>query len=421
MRSFLVNHDQVAVSANLKEAAINTEQTLDTSLLVDLNTMLDLDYRREDNSDELTGKEEPDAVYDLGTLLSKPLVFSKAQAQHFAFLLSFGLGVSTPAAWGGGYKHAITPITGMDLPGFTAAQRYGKTINKRRFASCFVDTLKATFAKDSWAKIEAGLKGTGKFTDSVITEKVTATFDAVLLTLAANGVQGSTAAERLDNVQRIRVQAPTTGEWIEVVYTAVDANTPAQITIVAPGGTTDSVTYEILYAPIEAAWCTFPARVSETPLRVTDLLLKLGGTWDGSAFNGGRTLSSEVESFEWNLNNQALVEFRIGGTGNYANYMMRQGRMQTIALNRQMREFILQQAIKDNEHFGVYAKATGAEFETGKNFYVELVWPSCGVLKAPVSANGKIIAEAGDLKVLEDGTYGSVLAWVGNEVSGYAQ
>jgi hypothetical protein len=421
MRSFIAKDSLIAISANLKETAINTEQTLDTSLLVDLSTMLDLDFRREDNSDELTGKEEPDTIYDLGTLLNKPLVFSKAQAQHFAFLLSYGLGVSTPSAWGVGFKHAITPITGMDLPGFTAAQRYGKTLNKRRYASCFVDTIKATFAKDSWAKAEGTLKGTGKYTDSVETETVNAAYNAVSLPLAANAVQGSTAAERLDNVQRIRVKVPATEEWVEVVYTAVSAATPAVITIAAPGGAATLVDYEILYVPSEAAWGTFPARVSETPLRVTDLLLKIGGKWDGSAFQGGRTLAAEVESFEWNLNNQALVEFRIGGTGSYANYMMRQGRMQSINLTRQMRDFILQQAIKDNEYFGVYAKATGAEFETGKNFYVELVWPRCGVLKAPMSVNGKIIAEAGDLKVLEDDTYGSVLGWVGNEVSGYAQ
>ena len=86
-----------------------------------------------------------------------------------------------------------------------------------------------------------------------------------------------------------------------------------------------------------------------------------------------------------------------------------------------MRDFILQQAIKDNEYFGVYVKATGAEFETGKNYYVETVFPRVNVLKAPISVNDKVVAEAGDLKVLQDATYGSVRVKIGNKVSGYAQ
>ena len=86
-----------------------------------------------------------------------------------------------------------------------------------------------------------------------------------------------------------------------------------------------------------------------------------------------------------------------------------------------MREFLLQQKMKDNEYMGVYTKATGALFEAGHNYYVEMIFPRCNVLKAPISVDGKILAEAGDLIVLQDDTYGSVIANVGNKVSGYAQ
>jgi len=285
----------------------------------------------------------------------------------------------------------------------------------------FIDTLKATFAKDSWAKAEGGVKGTGKYTDNMTKETVNAAYNATALTLAANAVQGSDAATRLDNVHSIRVKDVTTAQWVEVSFSAVSGATPAVITISAPGGVVTLTAYEIIYVPAEAAWCTFPSRVTEPPLRVTDLVVKLGGKWNGSSFLGGRTMDAEIESIEHNINNQMSIEYRVGGTGSYANSALRKGRVQTLTLNRQMREFILQQKIKDNEYFGVYMKATGAEFETGKNYYVEVVFPRCGVLKAPISVNDKFLGEAGDLKVLEDDTYGSVRVEVANKVSGYAQ
>jgi hypothetical protein len=421
MKNFLAVNDLIAVSANLKEAALNTEQTLDTSLLVAVSDMLNLEPRREDNSTELTGKEEPDAIYDLGALSSWSYNFAKAQAQHFALILAYALGLSTPSAWGTGFKHAILPTNSMSNPSLTAAMRLGKTIGKRLFASLFVDTVKASFKKDSWASLTGGMKGTGKYTNSVITEIVNAAYNAASLTLAASGVAGGDAATRLDNVHRIRCVVPATGEWKEVAFTAVSGATPAIITITSPGGVGTMINYEILYSPVEAAWGTFPARVSEPPLRVTDLVMTLGGKWSGAAFLGGRTLSDEIESIDYNLNNQMQIEYRPGGTGSYASYALRQGRQQSLALSRQMRDWILQQEIKDNEVLGVYMKATGPEFEAGKNYFVEMIFPRCGVLKAPVSVNSKTLAEAGDIKVMQDDTYGSVIVNVGNKVTGYAQ
>jgi hypothetical protein len=179
-------------------------------------------------------------------------------------------------------------------------------------------------------------------------------------------------------------------------------------------------TYEILYVPTEAAWCTFPARVTEPPLRVTDLVLTVGGVWNGTSFLGGHAMSDEIESVEHTINNNLAVEFRVGGTGSYANYALRQGRVQTLKLNRQARDFILQQRIIDNEYFGVRLTATGSEYESGKNYALDIVFPRCNVLTAPLSVNGKVLAEAGDLVVLQDDTYGSVIVTVTNKVAAYA-
>ncbi|MFH2011680.1 MAG: hypothetical protein ABIJ37_03095 [Pseudomonadota bacterium] len=498
MRNILANYDLWAVSANAKQTALGVEQTLDTSLLIDRSGVPVLDPRRETNADELTGKEEPDTVYDLGALSSFAMSFPKAQAQHFALAFAYGLGVALPAAWGTGYKHTITPIESLYLPCFTGAFRAGKTIFKRLFADLHVNGITATFAKDSWAKLSVDLKGTGKYTDNITKETITAAYNAASLTLAANGVQGADAATRLDNIQHVRVQVPSTGEWVDVVVTAASDATPAVLTITPPTTAVaiegiskaaaavvtwtahgleddDEITiagitqadwsalnathvitkltddtfsipvdtsaytdpyapetdpgtiinstdadYEVLYTPTEAAWCTFPSRVIEPPLRVTDVVLKLGGLWNGTSLLGGHTLSDEIDTVEYSLNNDILTEFRIGGTGSYANYAIRQGRTQTLKLNREARDYILQQRIADNEYFSVYLKATGAEFETGKNYYVEILFPRCNVLKAPLSVNGKLLAEAGDLIVLEDDTYGSVRVEVASKVSAYA-
>lgn len=418
-KSYLADLNLLAVSANAKETALNTEQTLDTSMLISKSNILSLDRRSESNKDELTGLEEADTIYDLGNLSSGTLDFEKAQAQHFGFGLSFALGNSTPAAYGSGYKHTILPTSDLALPTFTAAMRLGETILKRRFESFCVDQLTANFTKDAWAKLSLTLKGTGKYTDSVVTETITAAYNATSLTLAANAVQGSTAAERLASIHQVRCLVPSTGEYKDVAVTAASGATPGVLTITAPGGAATSTTFEVLYAPTESDWESFPARVVESPLRVTDLQVTFGGKWNGTAFLGGRTMSDEIESVEYTLANNTSMEYRPGGTGSYANYLFRQGREQKLKLNRQMRDYILQQKIIANESFGVRLKATGAEFDTGKNYSVDMIFPKCSVLTVPISVNGKILAEAGDIQVLQDATHGSAIMVVANKVSAY--
>lgn len=424
MRSFRTKHNLIAVSAAARETAINTEQTLSATMLCDMTDMADLEPRRESNANELTGREEADTIYDLGRTSRMGLSFSKAQPQHFAFLMAYALGAVATAAAGAGYQHTITPIAN-DLdeyrsnPSFTAAMRYGQTVLKRRLASMFVDSLTATFAKDDWVKIAGVLRGTGKAAATVTEETLSAAENATQLTLAANAVAGSTAAERLDNVHRIRVEL-TTGVWTEVAYSAVSAATPAVITIAAPGGAATTRSYKVLYAPTEPAWATFPARVSETPLRVAQLSLTLGGKWTGSAFSGGRPVRADLNSLTWNFNNNLSIEFLPGAGDAYASRAFRAARVQTLALNREFRDFVLQNYMDANETFGLYVLAEGAVYDSPHKYQVELVFPKVGVIKSPLAVDGQKNVEAGDLMVLEDDTYGSVIAKVKNLVSAYA-
>ena len=424
MRSFMATHDLIAVSANLRETAINTEKALDTTMLCALGDIINMEHRRESNESEATGKEEPDTIYDLGALVNASFNFEKAQPQHFAFLLAFALGACTSAAAGAGKLHTILPIAGdlddhRSLPSFTAAQRYGNTVLRRQFASMFVDSITASFAKDAWCKITGTIKGTGKVTTNVVEEVVAAAGNVTTLTLASLAVQGADAPTRLQNVQRIRAELAT-GVWTEVVYTAVTAGPPSAITIVAPGATADVVNYRILYIPTESGWMTFPARVVETPLRVSEMTLKVGGAWSGSAFAGGRELQAEVKSVDWAFNNNGNVEFVPGGGGAYASRYIRGGRTQKITLNREFREFILQQHLVANDTLGLYILAEGAIYDTPHKYQVEIIFPKVAVLAAPISVDGKRLGEAGDLQVLEDDTYGSVIVKTKNLQATYA-
>ena len=424
MRSLRANHNLVGVSAYNQETGINIFQEPDLSLLVALGDIILPEKRRETNADELTGKEEADTIYDNGQTAAFSLNFEKAQPQHFAFLYAYALGVVGSTAAGSGWLKTITPMENdvdryRSLPSFTAVQRLGKTIAKQRWASMFIDQVTATFARDSWCKVTGTAKGTGKMEHSIVEESINAAKNATELTLAANGVEGSTAAARLDAIHQIRAEL-SPGVWTEVAYTAVSDATPAVITITAPGAETDVVAYKLLYAPAEVAWMTFPARLSETPLRVSEITFRLGGSWNGSAFEGGREMGAEVNSLEHSLSNNGAIEFAPGAGGAYASQYFREGRSQTLKLDREFRDYIVQNYMSTNETFGASILAEGAEYESGHKYSVEIIFPKLGVLTAPISANGKRLAEAGDMAVLEHDTYGSVIVKIKNLQQTYA-
>ncbi len=425
IRNFLATHNLLAVSANHQETAINQEQGLDTSFLVDLNTVLNYRPLKSANKDEATGKEEADRLYDLGGTVAGTLAFSRAQPQHFAFLLAYALGsvISSPLG-NSGHRHVIQPRSGeVDVarsnPSFTAAMRYGRQVMKRRFASCFVDQVRVEFAKDGWAKVNGALKGTGKVTDNTLVETVTAPYNAATLSLAANGVEGASAADYLANVQAVKVLNPTTGIWDEVGYTAVSGGTPGVVTIIPPGSSGANTTYKVYYVPRESGWMAFPARVEEPPLKVSQLTVNIGGAWNGSGFTGGYTPAAEIRRLVWSLQNNLSPERSPGG-GDFANRAYRTGRDQKLSLDRDFRDFLMAQSLKDTDYFGIYLKALGPEFETGIPYQVEIIFPRIAVSTTTVSVSQRRLAEGVDFAVLEDDTYGSVIVQVQNLVSGYA-
>ena len=431
MRSSFATHNLLAVSAITAETALNTEQTLDTGMLVDLASVIKYEARRETNADEAIGKEEPDAVYDLGALASLDLSFARMQAQHAAFIMAYALGLRTTVAGGStGYKHTITPITGdLDAsrsnPSFTGAMRYGKHLLKERYASFLIDSFTLSLKKDSWASIKAACPSTGKRSSNNYEESKTAAYNASSLTLAANGVAGSTVQERLDNVHFVKVQVPATLQWVDVTVTAVSDASPAILTITPVGGAATSTTYKIIYNIKEDAtyaWCSFPARVSEPPLRCSDFSVNFGGLWNGSAILGGHTLQTELKSLDWAFTNGIKPEFTPGGgTYSYANRALRDGRTQKLTLDRNFKDMIIgQRLLAPTDHAVIRCLAEGAEYEAGHKYTVEVIFPKVGVLADDRSIDGKRLGEKGDFVIFEDDTYGSVIVNVKNKVATYA-
>jgi hypothetical protein len=426
IRNFLASHNLLAVSARRQEMAINTEQDLDTTLLADLNTVLNYQAVKFTNREELTGKEEPDRLYDLGGKVAGTLSFSRAQPQHFAFLLGYGLGtVETERLGTTGFRHTIRPRYGevdaaRSNPSFTAAMRFGSQVLKRRFTSCFIDQVRVEFPKDGWAKINAAVKGTGKVDDNTWVEELTASYDAESLTLATNGVAGDSAAERLSNVQAVQVLNPGTQAWDEVAYDAVSGAVPGVVSISPPGAAATAASYRVYYLPQESGWTDFPERLEEPPLKVSRVEVTLGGRWDGNSFVGGCRLDAELRGVIWTVKNYLTPESTPGAGAGYANRAFRYGREQTLKFDRDFRDFLVAQHLKDNDTLAVHLKAEGPEFAPGMNYQVELVFPRVAVQGAPVGVKQRRLGEEVQFAVLEDDDFGSVIAYVQNQVSGYA-
>jgi hypothetical protein len=426
IRNFLATHNLLAVSANQRETTMNVEQELDTAFLADASTVLNYQAIKFPNREELTGKEEPDRVHDLGGMVAGTLSFSRAQPQYLAFLLAYGLGEAASVAVGaGGYRHTITARSGevdecRSNPSFTAAMRFGRQVLKRRYASCFVDQVRLELARDGWAKATGSIRGSGKVEDNTRVEEVSAAFNAATLTLAANGVEGGTAAERLSNVQGIKVLNPATQAWQDVSYQAVSGAQPAVIDIVPPGESGELTTYRVYYLPVESGWMAFPDRVEEPPLKVSQVEVYLGGRWDGAQFLGGHRLAAQVRRLTWTLKNNLTLESAPGAGGSYANRAFRAGREQKLEVDRDFRDFLMGRHLHDNDYLNFYLKAAGPEFEPGLNYQVELVFPRVAVTAAPVKVAQRRLAENVELAVLEDDTYGSVIAYVQNKVGAYA-
>lgn len=415
-RNYFAKPTQIAVSANNKETAVNTEQTLDTLMLVDFANLPDVQPQRQDNEDEMSGYEEANRIDDLGDLSAMTFSVNKLQAQHAGFLLAYCLGSGTATATSSTYTHKAVPMTDMTPPTFTMGVRYGGNVKKARFASMAVDKLTMSIAMDGFATMSADLKGTGKHTLDISEESVSANGKATTLDLSAKPLDGLS-----ENVHEVRAQLSGSAWYSTTCTDASSATITVTQIAAAASGTVD---WKVLYRT-SGSWTTFPGAVEETRLRIVDLSITAGAnlTISGNSVtaSGGWTISDELKSLEWTYENNLEVAQTAGSTGDYANFVERGQRRQSITLVRRFKDGVMKNRLHQNETFTLRAKLESKSAFSGTHKYtVDLLWPLVQVTNSTIGNDNGKLTETVTLKVLEDATYGSLVTYVKNAVASYA-
>ena len=80
----------------------------------------------------------------------------------------------------------------------------------------------------------------------------------------------------------------------------------------------------------------------------------------------------------------------------------------------------MQNAVTENEEFGLRVLFTGAEIDGSHNYEVEVIYPLLAVMSADPSVDGKVVNESVELQIMEHATYGSVIARGKNLQAAYA-
>lgn len=326
MRNQSVKHNLLSISAGQMEPGLNQPVVPDASFRVDVSSILAISRRTETDEGEATGTEEVTTIYDLGAGVEQQLNFAKLQPQFLAAFAAYALGsISTSDLGGGAYQHTITPIDG-DLaadrsnPMFTAVQRLGNSVIKGMFASLGVDSLSLKASADDWMGLTVGVKGTGKAQDNLIREQVSGNSDDTTITLAANAVEGASAAERLGSIHQVRFQQTGQSYWTEADIVSASDATPAVITIDAISAASNAGTWEVLYVPDEDTTLITGSATSDPPADTTGVLEDSAQTMIADEHIGRQLVmtSGTASGMFYDITDNAVDSITLGGNNLYA-------------------------------------------------------------------------------------------------------
>lgn len=377
----------------------------------------------EHDGDTIHGSELPARIFAGERECSGKLSQSRARPDFVAFALAYFFGRCSSASVGTtAYRHDIEPEPGLELPTFTAIQRRGSAIFAERLSGNYIEGFTIDLG-EGWVSMSAEVKGTGAREVSYARETVAAQADATELTLASAAVEGDTAMERLENVHRVRAKDVGDEAWTVLSPSAVSDATPAVITLAeALGTSTSSVDYQIDYVPTEPGWCDLPAAIGESPLKLTDAKVIVDGNYNAGVIEGGEELRGELGSFSITGKNNIELS-RFPGDAGPAALGLRGGREITISLSKALRDTVLmyQADHPETEQVSLALSIKGAPVDEGGSarFGAELVFPRCGILAAPVTAENGRLAQAGDLVVMDAGGGDSVIVRCWNAIGGY--
>lgn len=397
---------------------------------MDAGSLFALKSPRTTNAETIHGLEGPSRINKPAQNTAEgTLKQSTAFPNTLIHQLAFYYGVCTSVSVGAtSFRHDITPLKSPIHPTFTALQRTGDTFLWERFANCMVDELTLSLA-DGYATFDSTIKASGQVDREYMREIVSDQEDATTLTLATKAVKGSTAAERLANVEGVRVRKFGETAWTEVAVTVVSADAPAVLTITPAGVATDLVDFEIHYRQSDATWAVSPSAVIEAPLRMVEAQVVFDGTWDNTlkTIDGGRPLDADMgDTMSIKFANSAVLKHVADKTGeNWAKDIRRGGRRITIDISKQFGDLIYnQQAFENTDDFSFFFCLQGEVIDAGdtEQYGIVVMFPKCGFVDAaqPAREEGRT-GDTYTIEVLEDDTYGMGIVAGYNQVEDYIQ
>jgi len=413
---------RVALSRGAESEPGEPSSTGMVSMDLDSGSLIQAKNQAGSNAETIHGAELPTAIYASPMEAAGTLSQARAKPDFIAFALSYFFGRCDSTLVGSAaYKHQITAEGGLELPTFTAVQRLGANVFTERLSGNYIDSFSIDLG-EGWVSCKAEVTGTGKREVNYQREVVRAPADSTSIALSQNGVAGQDGTERLANLYRVRAKDAGSDAWQELVVSSVSADSPAVISFEsALGSSGDEVDFYVDYIPTEPSWCLMPGAIDESPIKLTEAKVVVDGWFDGSDILGGRELRAGLSSFSVSGKNNLEMR-RFPGESGPAACALRRGRELSITLSEELRNTIrrFQADRPETERISVALVARGAEMEPGgERFGCELIFPCCAVVDSSIEACSGRLVHAGDLAVMDDGTYGGAVVRCYNRQTGY--
>lgn len=445
--SIKTSGDLIAVG-RMAQSNETTAAALDSLLLFDETSSLDITETREDNQAEKTGHVEATDVEVLDAAVEgATLTMPKAAPDGLAFGSGFFCGNSTESTIGGTIRRHIARVNAYpeNPKYFTAAHRRGGSggapADMRRLVGLGINTLGLNLAKGEFMTMALGVIGLGRFNDAILTEEFSINWGVTQQVVLAHEVEDTGGAST-----NITAWADFDDDGIFEYPLAISSYTPGTDTLVFVDPTkTGTHAVRVTY-PVKAtetayfgspSWRTaMEALVTadEFKLKAANIQILLNADISDSppaiAAGTGQIALCEVESLEylgdWQGNPGRCWRTGAAGTDVAHATQVELGDMrQTITVNRRVRDYLFKQNFDKNAPMSVYFDAYGPEIDAvgfpGERFHFKAFFPRVKFLERPYQVSEGRWVEAGTLLVLKDtvGLLPTAIFQSQNEVANY--
>jgi len=415
--------DLLAVST-LAQTVLDTPATIDKLLRLSADSAINVKTTREGNQGEKTGQVEATDIDVLDQSAEGTIKQDKATPDGIAWMAAFALGshaMTTP--YSGVRRHTSVLSAYPTEPFyFTGAHRKGGASTAAaaeflRHMNLGLTSFQMALAKEAFLKTEAGVLGTGDSSSAIKTETITALNNATSLTLAFDPVG--------DAFANVTVWADQNGDGqfeTQVFPTAYNAGTNALTITGLAGDGLSSIPYRCSYhvknSETGYTWSDLSALVVEPEflLKASNLQVFLAGKYaePGSVptFTGGQQALCDLESLTWKLDWNAKVGrcWRTGNTEDPTATSIDYGDVvQTIDIDRRMKDYLLSQNFDANTAFSIYFDAIGPVIASTEKFFVKCWWPKVKLMSKDTKITDNRWVEAGSMLVLKDAAFPTVV------------